>query len=109
MIVGMKKKRAIRLALAAAILIAPLARAQESDRTQIAAAIGAEEPAPPAPKPTAPATLPTTPPQTTAEAPKPTSVEPPAEEGFTQAEIWLGVGVAAFLAAVGGGSSTTSH
>ena len=107
MIATTTKKCAIHLTIAATIVIAPLARAQDVARTQVAAAIGAEEE--PVTKPPAPTNKQTTPaPQTPAEAPESGAGEPSAGEGLTSAQIWLGVGVAAFLAALGGGS-TTSH
>ena len=69
MIATTTKKCAIHLTIAATIVIAPLARAQDVARTQVAAAIGAEEE--PVTKPPAPTNKQTTPaPQTPAEAPE---------------------------------------
>jgi hypothetical protein len=105
-----KKKPIIYLTMCAVLAVAPLVRAQDGARTQVAAAIGAEE------KPVAPAAptnnQPTPAPEPTAEAPQSKPVEQPSEGGLSKAQIWLGVGVAAFLAAVaggGGGGSSTSH
>jgi hypothetical protein len=109
MMTDAKKRPIIYLTISAILVIAPLARAQDSERTQVAAAIGAEEQpvAPAAP----PSNQPTPAPETTAEAPQPTATEPSSEEGLSKAQIWLGVGIAAFLAAVGGGGggSSSSH
>lgn len=105
-----RRKPILYVTTCAILAVAPLARAQDSERTQVAAAIGAEE------KPVAPAApannQPARAPETTAEAPQPKPAEPAAGEGLSKAQIWLGVGVAAFLAAVaggGGGGSSTSH
>lgn len=110
MTIDTRKKPIFYLVMCAVLAVAPLARAQDSGRTQVAAAIGAEEkPATPAAPTNNP---PTPPPESTAEAPQPKPAEQPAGEGLSKAQIWLGVGVAAFLAAVaggGGGGSSTSH
>ena len=123
MIDGMKKNRTIHLALAAAMMVAPLAQATESVRIQVAAAIG-DETKPAVPPRTKPATRPTapqtkTPPQTTTAQPTPAKPAAlPVEEGLSTTNwIWIGVGAAALLAAAGGGggggggggSSTPSH
>jgi len=115
-----RMQRAVPLGLAVTLVLAPAVRVYADDRTQIAAAIGAEEskPAAPAqtPSTTAPAKAPakSTSPTSAATAPaKTTAADASSDSGFSQAQIWLGVGVAAFLAAVGGGGggggSTTSH
>jgi hypothetical protein len=111
MIATTKKKLAAHLILAAMVMFAPLAYARDATQTQVAAAIGAEEE--PVAKPPAPTNEQPKPAPETAAATPPESVEPSAGKGLSSAEIWLGVGVAAFLAAAGGGGggggSTTSH
>ena len=96
------KKRVIRLALALPLLFAPFIQAPADDRTQVAAAIGAET-RPSGPVPAAPTKVPTKTAPTETQPAASSPVAAPAESGFTQAQIWLGVGVAAFLGAVGGG------
>jgi hypothetical protein len=113
-----RTRRLVSLGLATTLATAPMLNVYAEGQTQIAAAIGAEESKPAATTPsttsppkapasstsTAPATV-----QTAGTASADTSSGPE----LSQAQIWLGVGVAAFLAAVGGGggggSSTTSH
>lgn len=105
----MRKKTTIHLALATAMIVAPMVHATEGDRIQVAAAIG-EETKPAVPPRTAPATRPTTPqtktpPQTTTAQPTPAKpVVPPVAEGTGISPwVWVGIGVAALLAAAGGG------
>jgi len=111
-----RTRRLISGGLIAALVSAPMVNVYAGGQTQIAAAIGAEEskPAAPASSTTSPAKPPsstsTTP---AAESPANAAADTSSDSGLSQAQIWLGVGVAAFLAAVGGGggggSSTTSH
>lgn len=109
MTIGKQKTTAAYLLLAATIAMAPVAYAAPGEQTQVAAAIGAEEPQPSAPTPTPQATQPTAPVPTTSQATPPPTEEAAGGEGLSKAEVWLGVGVAVFLAAVGGGGSTSSH
>ena len=102
-----RTRRLISEGLIAVLIFAPVVNAYADGRTQIAAAIGAEEskPAAPAPSTTSPAKPPPSSTSTTpaAESPANAAAETSSDSGLSQAQIWLGVGVAAFLAAVGGG------
>lgn len=115
MIEGLRKRRAIHLALVVAMLAAPVVQATESANIQVAAAIGAE------PKPTTPATKPpaaktTTPPKTTTGQTSGTTTTAAASEPDTGVSnwVWIGLGAAALLAIIGGGGggnggSTSDH
>ena len=111
--IGTRTRRFISLSVATTLMLAPVMYLRADDRTQVAAAIGAEEPKPAAPAQTAPVQPPTSPTSPTPAAPSPastTTADTSSDAGFSKAQIWLGVGVAAFLAAVaGGGGSSTSH
>lgn len=113
-----RTRRVFSLGLATTLVTTPMLSVYAGGQTQIAAAIGAEEnkPAVTTPSTTSPAKTPASSPST-APATVPTAGSASADTSsgpeLSQAQIWLGVGVAAFLAAVGGGggggSSTTSH
>lgn len=98
------------LILSATIVLGPAVQAADQGVIHLAAAIGEE----PAPKPKQP-TKPGVPDKTTpATAAKPTAAtaQPPKEKPkgmATSTKVWIGVGVAAGLALVAGGGSSTSH
>jgi hypothetical protein len=113
-----RTRRLVSVGLATTLVSVPILNVYAGGQTQIAAAIGAEEskPAATTPSTTSPAKAPASP-ATTAPAPDQAAGTASADTSsgpeLSQAQIWLGVGVAAFLAAVagggGGGSSSTSH
>lgn len=111
-----KIHRGVSMSVAVILALAPMSGSVHADdRQQIAAAIGAEEsrPTAPASSTTTPAAKPSSPTSKVAAPTKTDAADASTDSELSQAQIWLGVGVAAFLAAVGGGggggSPTTSE
>ena len=110
-----RTRRLVSWGLVTTLVSSPMLNVYAGGQTQIAAAIGAEEskpavtqPSTTSPAKTSPSSTSTTP--AAASSAEAASADTSSGPEFSQAQIWLGVGVAAFLAAVaGGGSSSTSH
>lgn len=98
------------LLLSATIALGPAVQAAEPGVIHLAAAIG-EESAPKPKLPTKPGVPAKTTPSTASKSAAATA-QPPKEapKGMaTSTKVWIGVGVAAGLALVAGGGSSTSH